>query len=153
MLKKFAKLRLWQKVVFLYKKTCKRDQVENYLWLLMNLPPSIGWDGRENSIVSKYINQSRFERYADPVENDLCFWPAEWIDQFPVTWWSLRFCALKYILFFLLLFQMWPRAFSPLVFTCPHIRQMEEFMEALSNCRAPIKRRGLQWSHICMRSV
>ena len=32
--------------------------------LLMNSPPSIGRDSKENLVVSKCIKQSRFERYA-----------------------------------------------------------------------------------------
>ena len=32
--------------------------------LLMNSPPSIGWDGKENLVVTKFINQWRFENYA-----------------------------------------------------------------------------------------
>jgi len=32
--------------------------------LLMKSQPSIGWDVKENLVVSKCINQSRFERYA-----------------------------------------------------------------------------------------
>ena len=32
--------------------------------ILKNLSPFIGWEGKENLVVSNCINQSRFERYA-----------------------------------------------------------------------------------------
>ena len=43
--------------------------------LLTVSPPSIGWDGKENLVVTKCINQSRFERYANFIKlSSTHFW-------------------------------------------------------------------------------